>query len=54
MMCVHWESCISPVQVISSISENTITIILAWITSFVINDKIKSDVNDNEKSDIEL
>ena len=41
MLCVHWEFCISPVQVVSSLSGNIITVILGWIT-FVINNKIKS------------
>ena len=52
MLCVHWVSCIFPVQVVSSISGNIITIILGSITSFAINDKIKSYMNDNEKSNI--
>ena len=39
MFCVHWESCIYPVQVVSLISGNIITIILGWIASFVINKK---------------
>ena len=42
-----------PVQVVSSISGNIITIILGWITSFVNNKKIKSYISDNEKSNIE-
>ena len=50
----HWESCIYPVQVVSSISGNIITMILGWITSSVINNKIKSYINDNEKSNIEI
>ena len=39
---------------ISSISGNIITIILGWITSFVINNIIKLYINDNEKSNIEV
>ena len=54
MMYVHWESCIYPVQLVSSISGNITTIILGWITSFVINNKIKSHINDNEKCNIEI
>ena len=53
MLCVHWVSCIYPIQVVSSISGNIITIILGWITSFVNNKKIKSYISDNEKSNIE-
>ena len=56
MLCAHWVSCIYPVQVVSSISgnRNIITIILGRIASFAINDKIKSYMNDNEKSNIEI
>ena len=43
-----------PVQVVSSISGNIITIILGWITSFVNNKKIKSYISDNEKSNTEI
>ena len=53
MLCVNWESCIYPVQVVSSISGNIITIILGWITSFA-NNKIKSCISDNEKINIEI
>ena len=54
MLCIHWESCIYLVQVVLSISGNIITIILGWITSFVINNEIKSNLNDNERSNIEI
>ena len=43
-----------PVQVVSSISGNIITIILGWIISFVNYKKIKSHISDNEKSNIEI
>ena len=43
-----------PVQVVSSISGNIITIILGWITSFVNYKKIISYIRDNEKSNIEI
>ena len=38
-----------PVQVVSSLSGDIVTIILDWITSLVINNRIKRYISDNEK-----
>ena len=54
MLRVSWEFCISPVQVVSSISGNIITIMLDWITPSVINSKIKSYTDDSEKNNTEI
>ena len=54
MSFVHIKNNMYPVQVVSSISGNIITIILSWITSFVNNKKRKSHRSDNEKSNIEI
>ena len=54
MLCVHWVSCIYPVQVVSSIRGNIMTTILGWITSFGSNNKIKSYINYNKKGNIEI
>ena len=54
MLCVHWVSCIYPVQVVSSISGNIITTTLSWTTSFASNNKIKSYINYNKNSNIEI
>ena len=43
-----------PFQVVSSLSGNIITIISGWITSFVINNKTKPYINENEKSNIQI